>query len=141
MMIHKGCISKRSQKAASRQAYLATVEPPAMPEYLHWSEGDICFSRADHPPKIPRPGNLALIVDAQIDGYNVSRVFMDGGSSINIIFADTLRRMKVSLQNLMYTDTMFHVIVLGKTVYPLGKTVLEVNFGTPDKFSLGKAGI
>ena len=97
MMIHKGCVSKRGQKAASRQAYLATVEPPATPEYLNWSEGDIRFSRADHPPKIPRPGHSALIVGAQIGGYNVSRVFMDGGSGINIIFADTLRRMKVPL--------------------------------------------
>jgi hypothetical protein len=134
MMIHKGCTSKRGQKAASRQAYLATNEPPATPEYLNWSEGDVRFSRADHPPKVPRPGHSALVVSAQIGGYNVSRVFMDGGSGINIIFADTLRRMQVLLENLLYTDTTFHGIVPGKAVYPLGRIVLEVKFGTPDNF-------
>ena len=113
---------------------LAEGFPPATPEYLNWSEGSITFSRADHPPRVPWPGHSALVLDAQIGGYEMSRVFMDGGSGINIIYADTLRGMSRSLSNLAHSETSFHVIVLGKPIFPLGKISLDVIFGEPTNF-------
>ena len=80
--------------------HLAESSPPATPEYLNWSEGSVTFNRADHPLRVPRPGHSALVLEAQIGGFDMSRVFMDGGSGINIIFADTLRGMNRSLANL-----------------------------------------
>ena len=91
------------------------VSPMATPEYLNWSEYTIMFSRADHPPQVPRPGHAALVLGSQIGGYVMSKVFMDGQSGINIIYADTLRRMKISLiASVVSSDTSF----LGKPVYP-----------------------
>ena len=74
------------------------------------------------------------MVSAQIDGYNMARVFMDGGSGINIIYADTLRRMNKNLDGLDKSDTSFHGIVPGKPVYPEGTINLEVIFGKPDNY-------
>ena len=54
---------------------------------------------------------------------------MDGGSGINIIYADTLRRMNKNLDGLERSDTTFHEIVPGKPVYPLGSLNLEVMVG------------
>ena len=62
------------------------------------------------------------------------KIFMDGGSSLNLIYADTLRAMNISLTNLMPSDTSFHGIVLGKPVLPLGKVALEVILGSPENF-------
>ena len=79
-MIQKGRTSNRLQKLITRQVNLAVTAPPAAPEYLNWSEASITFDRSDHPPQVPRPGHSALVLDAQIGGYEMSKVFMDGGS-------------------------------------------------------------
>ena len=113
---------------------MATSSPPATPEYLKGSEASITFSREDHPPRVPRPGHAALVVETQIGGFDMSKVFMDGGSGISIIYADTLSRMNLSLTNLTPSDTTFHGIVLGKPVYPLGKVALDVVFGEKANF-------
>ena len=64
----------------------------------------------------------------------MSRVFMDGGNGINLIFASTLRAMRIPLTCLEASNTTFHGIVPGKGVYPLGKINLDVIFGTPKNF-------
>ena len=74
------------------------------------------------------------MLHAQIDGYNMLRVFMDGGSGINIIYADTLRRMNKNLEGLAKSDTTFHAIVPGKPIYPLGSISFEVVFGKPENY-------
>jgi hypothetical protein len=60
------------------------------------------------------------VLPTVIRGYDVSQVFIDGGSSINLIYADTLRKMNISLANLMPTDMHFHGITPEKPTYPLG---------------------
>lgn len=64
----------------------------------------------------------------------MSRVFMDGGSGINLIFASTLRAMRIPLTCLEASNTTFHGIILGKGVYSLGKINLDVIFGTTKNF-------
>jgi len=64
----------------------------------------------------------------------MSRVFMDGGSGINIIFTKTLREMCIPLSVLKTSDTTFHGIVPGKAVLPLGKISLDVVFGHESNF-------
>ena len=59
----------------------------------------------------------------------MSKVFMDGGSGLNLIFATTLRAMNIYLTNLEATDTSFHGIVLGKPEVPLGKLVSTSSLG------------
>jgi hypothetical protein len=81
--------SNKEEKSITRQGNLAVTSPPATIEYLHRSEQPIEFSRDDHPITVPRPGNAPLVLKAQIGTYNVDRVFMDAGSGINLIYANT----------------------------------------------------
>jgi hypothetical protein len=69
-----------------------------------------------------------MVLKAQIGGYDVGRVFMDAGSSINLIYAKMLRAICISLENLKPTDFSFHRIVPGAANYPLGKIELDVCF-------------
>ena len=71
---------------------LDTIEP-AVPCYLRWSEQPIVWSREDHPPRVDNPGHLALVVAPQVGGYKFTKVLMDGGSGINILYYETFRRM------------------------------------------------
>src|SRR4051812_35773574 len=51
----------------------------------------------------------------------MSRIFMDGGSDINLMFTSTLAAMRILLCSLEQSDTTFHDIVPGKGIFPLGK--------------------
>lgn len=59
---------------------------------------------------------------------------MDGGSSINILYADSLKQMGISESKLLPSNTTFHGIMLGKYTKPLGPIALEVVFGYQDNF-------
>ncbi len=133
-MIQKGRPTNRVQKKITRQINLAVATPPAIPEYLSGSESCITFTRADHPCQIPRPGHAALVLEAQIGGFEMSRIFMDGDSGINLMFASTLAVMRIPQCSLDQSDTTFHGIVPGKGIFPLGKIGLDVIFGKPDNF-------
>jgi hypothetical protein len=133
-MIQRGRPYNWRQKMITRQVNLTVKSPPVVPEYLKWSETDITFTRADHPPQVPRPGHVALILEAQIGDYEMSKVFIDGGSGINIIYTSTLWDMNKSLTNLQASETSHHDIVPGKPVYPLDTIALDMIFYKPDNF-------
>jgi hypothetical protein len=83
----------------------------AVPDYIDWSDQSILFSRADHPTVVPRPGHAVLVLEAHIGGYNMSKVFMDGGSGLNLLFAGTMKAMGLSVDMLKESDTGFHGII------------------------------
>ena len=59
------------------------------PEFMHWCEKPISWSRADHPEVMPNPGSYALVLAATLatdrQAACFSRILIDGGSSINIL--------------------------------------------------------
>src|SRR4051812_36404195 len=84
---------------------------------MHWSECDISWGRADHPTILPNPGNYPLVVDALFAGprfsCKFSRVLVDGGSTINILYRDTLTKLGLTEKDLERGRTSFHGIVPG----------------------------
>ena len=118
-------LCKWDQKLHKR---LVNAVEPAVPHYLRWSEQPIVRS-IDHPPRVDNSGHLALVVAPQVRGYKFTKVLMDGGSSINILYYETFRRMGLTDKNLKPSNTIFHGVVPGKSAYPVGKIALEVVFG------------
>jgi hypothetical protein len=59
---------------------------------------------------------------------------MDGGSSINILYAHTLQLMGIGLDQLRPSTMSFHGVAPGKRIQPLGEIDLPVWFGTPANF-------
>jgi hypothetical protein len=104
------------------------------PSFLDWSEDAITFSREDHPNRIPNPGQYPLVVEPVIGNARFSKVLMDGGSSLNILYANMLRLLGIGLDQLRPSTTPFHAIAPGKRVQPLGQIDLPVWFGTPDNY-------
>jgi hypothetical protein len=59
---------------------------------------------------------------------------MDGGSSLNIIYTETLGLLGIDLSMIRAGAAPFHGIVPGKRVLPLGQLDLPICFGTPSNF-------
>jgi hypothetical protein len=74
------------------------------------------------------------VVNSVIGNAWFSKVLMDGGSSLNILYAHTLRLLGIGLDQLRPSTTPFHGIAPGKRVQPLGQIDLPVWFGMPDNF-------
>jgi hypothetical protein len=75
-----------------------------------------------------------LVVDPVIGNARFSKVPMDGGSSLNILYAHTLRLMGIGLGQLRPSTAPFHGVAPGKHVQPLGQINLPVWFDTSDNF-------
>jgi hypothetical protein len=60
-----------------------------VPRYLRWSKSPIVFDRRDHLHEIPHPGTYPLIVEPIMGSNRLSRVLMDGGSILNIMYVET----------------------------------------------------
>jgi hypothetical protein len=106
----------------------------AAPVYLDWSDKPITFDQGDHPDRVPSLGKYPLVVDPVIGNVRLTKVLMDGGSSLNIIYAETLGHLQIDLSSVWAGATPFHGIIPGKRVQPLRQLDLPVCFGTPSNF-------
>jgi hypothetical protein len=106
---------------------------PAEPQFMHWSEAAITWGREDHPRLMPSPGEYALVLDPVVcsDTHmcRFSRVLIDGGSSINLLYRNSLEKLGIPLAQLKPSRLTFHGVVPGHSCTPLGKVQLEVLFG------------
>jgi hypothetical protein len=130
-MIFVGPESARAQKATLKELNAIV---PSIPQFLDWSEQMITWGQANHPAHIPRPGKWALVIDLIIDNYKFSKVLMDRGSNINILYLETLHRMKLSETQLEHSNVTFHGVIPGRKAQSLGNIALNVTFGTPNNF-------
>jgi hypothetical protein len=83
---------------------------------------------------VPSPGKYPLVVDPIVGNVRLTKVLMDGGSCLNIIYAETLKLLHVDLSSVRAGAAPFHGIIPGKRVQPLGRLNLPVCFGTPSNF-------
>ncbi|XP_024310615.1 uncharacterized protein LOC104584890 isoform X2 [Brachypodium distachyon] len=107
---------------------------PAVPKFLYWSEQEINWNQADHPKVMPNPGGYALVVDPTLIGPDINvkftRVLIDNGSSINILYWDAMLKFGITDNMLEPSRTTFHGIVPGVSCAPVGKIRVDVLFGT-----------
>ena len=75
-----------------------------------------------------------MVLDPIIDGYHLTHVLMDGGSSLNLIYEDTVCRMGIDPSRISQSNTTFEGVIPGVEARCRGSLVLEVTFGSPDNF-------
>jgi len=128
--------SKRERKLLKRACLNidSTDGLIADPKFPPWSHREISFSRKDQWAAIPEPGRFPLILDPCINSIRFERVLVDGGSSIDILFRNSLPALKISPAELKPYDAQFWGVLPGQSSVPLGQITLPVQFGTPDHF-------
>jgi hypothetical protein len=107
-----------------------------VPKLMYWSDQAIGWDRADHPKIMPNPGGYALVMDLTFVGpannVRLSKVLIDNGSSINIMYRDTMQKLGIKENMLDPSKTAFHCIVPGLSFAPMGKIRIYVIFGNRD---------
>ena len=130
-MIYATHIPKWEWKHALRDVY--AMERVA-PEFNPWSSCPITFDGRDHHTNIRHGGSATLVLDPIIDGFHLTRVLMDGGSSLNLLYQDTVRKMGIDPSRIKPTKTTFKGVIPGVEACCMGSITLEVVFGSLDNF-------
>ncbi|XP_066344198.1 uncharacterized protein [Miscanthus floridulus] len=68
------------------------------------------------------------MVDPIIDTKRLTKVLMDGGSGLNILYAKTLDAMGIDQASVRSTEAPFHGVVPRKQALPLGQLDLPIIF-------------
>jgi hypothetical protein len=70
-----------------------------------------------------------------VAGSQLTRVLIDGGSGLNLLFTSTLKKMGLDIYKMLTpSKNPFYGIVLGNVATPLGLVVLLVTFGMKDNY-------
>jgi hypothetical protein len=124
--------SRREQKLLLRE--IMSVDP-AVQQPLRWSEVPILFLRDDQWTSFSEPGKFPLVLDPVVAEVKLTRVLIDGGSGLNLIFASTLRKMGLDLTDILIpSKSPIYGIIPGNAAHPLGMVVLPVTFGTRENY-------
>jgi hypothetical protein len=111
---------------------------PAEPQFMHWSEASITWGREDHPPLMARTEGYALVLNpimfSETHTCRFSRVLIDGGSSINLLYCTSMEKLGIPAIQLKPTKLTFHGIVPRHSCTPMGRIQLEVLFREKDNF-------
>ncbi|KAL0301500.1 UNVERIFIED_CONTAM: hypothetical protein Sradi_6426800 [Sesamum radiatum] len=119
--------SQRIRKAQVREAYEISVREVMEVEPAN----DIPLIQFDqeerHGPTIQ--GNDALVITALFANYEIERVFIDSGSSIDILFGDAYDQMQLWGAPLETVGTSLYGFA-GEVVHPRGMVSLPLTLGT-----------
>ena len=78
----------------------------------------------------------ALVLNPIVDGFRLTKVLMDSGSGLNLIYEDTLDKMQMVRSRMEQRNTTFRGIIPSREARCLGRIKLDVVFGTPETIDL-----
>ena len=73
---------KRTLRGMARIYHVATINP--------WSDTAITFNASDEPKFRTARAPAALVLSPIVDGFRLTKVLMNGGSGLNLIYEETL---------------------------------------------------
>jgi hypothetical protein len=110
-MIYGGQVANASARHRKQERWEVCSVKVAVPVYLDWSNKPITFDQGDHPDCVPSPGRYPLVIDPVIGNVRLTKVLIDGGSNLNIIYAETLGLLGIDLSTIRAGAAPFHGIV------------------------------
>ena len=117
---------RRRLKLDDREVNLVFKHPV---EPLRWLEMPITFDHCDHWDHLPRPGACPLVVSPVVSQVCLAKVLIDGGNTLDIIFASTLQSMGYNMPTLVPSYQAFYDIIPGAGSTPFGRVTLPVTVG------------
>jgi hypothetical protein len=136
-MIFRGswAYESRRQRCITKQE-VNVIHTLAAPTWLRWSQTAITFDQEDHPDRVPHLGHYPIVVSPIVGTTHLTKVLIDGGSGVNILYASTLDKMGIPQSSLRPSKSPFYRIIPGKEVVPLGHIRFNVTFGQPNNFRM-----
>jgi hypothetical protein len=129
-----GFPTKRAQKLTLHE--IMDIEP-ATPQPLRYSEVPISFSREDQWTSFSELGKFSLVLDLMVAGSQLTRVLINDGSSLNLLFVSTLKKMGLDITSMLApTKSSFYGIIPRNSVIPIGSVTLPVTFGAKNNYCM-----
>ena len=117
---------KRTLYSLAKVYQVATINP--------WSDTAITFNTSDQPKFRTARAPAALVLSPIVDGFRLTKVLMDGGSGLNLIYEETLQKMEIDWSRIEQSNITFRGIIPSREACCTGKITLDVVFGTPDNY-------
>ena len=119
--------SRRDQKVTTRRVVAINAEDAITnPSYRPWFEVPITFSRADQWADNPYTERFPLVLDATVRKVLFRKVLIDGGSALNLLFAEALKELGLGIGDLAHSDSSFWGVAPSRASKPLGEITLPV---------------
>jgi hypothetical protein len=77
----------------------------------------------------PTPEPILRVVNPIVNGAWLPKTLIDGGSNLNIIFTEMLRKMEFDFSKMTACDEPFYEVVPSKAAYP----ILKDRYGEPER--------
>lgn len=94
----------------------------------------IIFDHLDHPNVITHPRTYPLVVELIVGSKRLTKVLMDEGSGLNILYIETFDGLGIACSALCPSSVSFHGIILGHHAYPLRQITPPITFGDHTNF-------
>ena len=78
---------KRTLRSMAEICHVAAINP--------WSDTTITFNASDEPKFRTARAPAALVLSPIVDGFRLTKVLMDGGSGLNLIYEETLQKLEI----------------------------------------------
>ena len=75
-----------------------------------------------------------MVLSPIVDGFWLTKVLMDGGSGLNLIYEETLQKMEIDWNRIERSSTTFRGIIPSREVRCTAKITLDVVFGTMENY-------
>ena len=94
---------RRALRSFAEVYHVAAINP--------WNDTAITFNTSDEPQFRTVRAPAALVLSPIIDGFRLTKVLMDGGSGLNLIYEETLNKMKIDKSRIEQSSTTFRGII------------------------------
>src|SRR3954465_2745291 len=106
---------KRTLRNLPEVYHVATINP--------WSDTAITFNASDEPKFRTARAPAALVLSPIVDGFRLTKVLMDDGSGLNLIYEETLQKMEIDWNRI--SSTTFRGIIPSREALCAGKITLD----------------
>ena len=97
---------KRALRSLAEVCHVAAINP--------WNDTAITFNASDEPQFRIGRAPAALILSPIVDGFQLTKVLMDGGSGLNLIYEETLNKMEIDKCHIEQSSTTFRASLVGR---------------------------
>ena len=94
---------KRAHRSSAEICHVAKVNL--------WNDTAITFNASDKPQFQTVRAPAALVLSPIVDDFRLSKVLMDGGSGLNLIYEETLKKMEIDKSRTEQSGTTFRGII------------------------------
>ncbi|GJW47870.1 reverse transcriptase domain-containing protein [Tanacetum coccineum] len=120
-------VGKKEASAKDKSLEIYMVQPWHRTTKQKVTQSFACVSEITFPPLTTSKGTEGpLVIEAEICGHMIHRMYVDGGSSMEVLYEHYFNRLRPEIKSQMVPATTLLTGFSGETIWPLGQLNLAV---------------